>query len=243
MEANSTVNGSTFGNCSGTSDWVLESNWIDNVATTVNCMIGLAGLFMNGLVARVLISHSTTSLDVVQLSQCIGILLEAIVALPMYFYSRYLRLSLKDSYLHYTWSMDLFTADWIFQCCSMVLTVVMRTLQILRLSRHEILSRGAALGWMAMFFLGSLLIPFTEGSLNTLALDGAEEVQLPNSIVSKYTFLLITGVSIGVTGLCNLAVGLFLRRTYQVGFNTMHLKRAVDTLTIGFASCLLGQVK
>ena len=88
---------------------------IDYVATVVNCLITFIGVSLNGLVALVLFSYPKNPFDIVQLNQCCGILLEALIAIPLFFGGRFYANNPSDSRILYMWNMILFSADWFFQ--------------------------------------------------------------------------------------------------------------------------------
>ena len=204
----------------------------------------LLGIFLNGLIALVLLNSERNPVDVFQLHQSIGGSVEGLLSIPMFFYARYcVDSSLRLAVLLFKWQATMMVMIWTHLSVSNIILVILRTVQICQMRPRKLLSPAKATWLMGMIWV------FTATSA-TLACYKAYSLYFSTS-GSNYSFAAIQYVTsvilcMLVSGICNMITTCYLKRYILVGlefFAVNKLKWAKNTLAISYFSSLLTQVK
>ena len=233
----------TAQNCSQVLDWYEDSIAINAFALTTKCLTIVVGLTVNLAALWILLQHPLSPFDIIQLNQCFGSCLEGTLCLPLFFGALHYRaFNLVRAFRLYSVLMGIFLINWSFQMLASVLVVIIRALQICRMCRRNILSCSRAIGFMALFWALAAFWPAYGVIQKNIKLGDKVSDILSASQVVNGVYVGVALLGLLVTAAASFAVHQYLKRNFNLGFGTMHLKKAMDTILIGLAALYISQV-
>ena len=232
-------------NCSEAYEWLATSVGLNTFAVLSKCVIIIAGVTLNSMVIWVLLHHPRSPFDVIQLHQSIGSWLDAVLSLPLFFgaFICY-KWNLNLAFRLYAGSMYMFIVNWSFQNLCAILMVMVRALQICKLSRRNILNHNLVIKYMVGFWALSITWPAIDSiRINLEFSDGNVRTEFPSSDAIRSIFIVSLLATLLIIAVASVCVYHFLSRNFRWGFGTLHLKHAMNTITIGFAASCIAQVR
>ena len=209
---------------------------VDAICITLNFTIITLGIYVNSLIAIVLLNSERSPVDLIHLNLTIGGCLDAILSIPSYLYGRYAYHIGSNGHLVFLlWRLQAthFVMIWTHHCVCDMMLVVLRTLQICKMGHRKILSHNKAIWSMVATWILSAV-----GPLVAVSDAFSSFSMMPLCLASELLSFLIIGV-------CNVITSRYMKNQNLTGLEFLaanRLNRANTTISIAYFTSILTQV-